>query len=1560
MSSKRAMQAKMAELRAARATGKREYKVQDDTAIFDTVTEEDYKLVVSDRLARDDFIEEDNGVSGYADNGEDHWDNGRDEDEKTSSSEDENEKESARKAKRKAKEEKEKARLKAAEQRRKLKQVVPDGANPYIKPQKNEADAEDFMASLMGNLDDTGPGTSSTTAVATTPAHKPRPVAAKPIKSALYGFKRRAEDDPLAARSNGRMAASSSDAATSDPYSSDPAPDAAPSSDGDAIMKRTRFDIDNLDGDLGDVDKQMDLRDDAMDVDEKPVIKAEASGADEDDDLFIKPKAPVVKPKGLKRQLVNSAGAAATASTPTAKPFGDVKPVLDDSPAGTFGGRPKVQGTDWKLATSELAVASGPLFEDDVNADAEAEPLPVPESLKRKGKHAPKIVVPTVNALEDDGSVRFWWFDYVESATSGNLFLVGKVKARGGRDDGRWVSACVAVTGIKRKLYVLPRKKALDDEGNELDYDDDEEGEGLEFDDVAMDIETKFEEEYGVTGIEITQGYVRRKYAFGIKGVPREETDWVEVKCDFPKPSVRGGESNEIPLDASGERFSHVFGTRNSAFELFVVERKIMGPCWLNIKAPTVTNDGISWTRLELVAHKDSIELFSQDDKSAPQGPPPLTIMSLGLRTVVHLNENKREVVCASTRIWTDCDIDNTTPIAQQPSRATTLVRNLFTPFPTGFEDLARQNSKAGDAILVVKDEDALLNQLLAIMFRHDPDVIVGHDFIAADLDVMIKRMQAMKTDNWSRLGRFRRDRWPKIMPGRNGSILNGRLILDLNSDGSRSIIDSQTWTLTEMCSTHLKIAREDIDLDDTPKFFDNVHSTAKHLMHFVSHCLADTYLQMAVAFKVQALPLTRQLTNLAGNSWNKTLQGQRAERNEYILLHRFNENGYVVPDKIARWEMQEKEKQERKSINKKKKGVKDEVDNEDGVDGLTPKATKVTMTKKKFTGGLVFEPEKGLFDRYVLVMDFNSLYPSIIQEYDIDFSTIDWTVDGAEDIESMPERMPCEGEPQGILPQLIASLVARRRQVKNLMKDKSLSPARYQQYEIAQKALKLTANSMYGCLGFEGSRFYALPLAALTTFKGREILTRTKADAESLDLKVIYGDTDSIFINTNQTERAAAIKIGNEFKKTVNDKYRKLEIDTDAVFERILLLNKKKYAARKVEDDGTITTEIKGLDMKRREYCELSKDASQFVLDKILSGEATETVVEQIHEYLTQLGEDVRAGRIKHEKFVIIKRLGKNPQDYPDAKSLPHVQVALRMKARGQNAKALDVIPYIFCLPENKESAKSAKAENAYHPDEVRKNKLAVDVEVYLHAQVLPPIERLCDPIEGTEKARLAECLGLDTSRYSSSSLDLPEHHFKTLNSQISDAVRFKDVEPLQVRCRVCSNLMIFNGVDKAGGSMLSKSGFFCTNMECLEPLSIPSMAVQLDLQIRNFVSKFYEGWMVCDEPTCGNRTRMMSVYGRVCLVQGCKGQVHFEYNDNHLYTQLLYFDTLFDVERIRSKLLTTATSQEISGILEAQKTSLSQLRSVVTKHLDKNGRRWVSMTSLFSFMSRGGRSLA
>ncbi|GAA5986163.1 hypothetical protein JCM11641_004732 [Rhodosporidiobolus odoratus] len=1544
----------MAALRAARESGKRDYKLKEQEDVYDEVEEDVYRSVVRGRLMEDDFIEEDEGVSGYADNGMDEWDRS------ASENDDEEEKERRKKEKEERKKQREK-QAKAAAKRKATAPEISEGANPYINPNRAKAglplkeQEDDFMASLLGGLEG-----NETVQKTDSPRHTPVPIRRTKqslVKTAVTSAKRHADIDASSFRSSNQFASSSD--LPSDPFSSDPL-GPGPSSDGlDGLSKKARFD-----SSAGQPEEEeygggmdQDFYDDLPPVDplgDSTKDNEDVKMEDDEDDLFVKkPSTAGTKPKGpaQRRQLVNAA--AAKPLKPKPEPVDDARP----STPSFFDTKPKPKGLDWRTATSSLASVAAPLLaisadqqDDSSNFDDEH------KTVIRSG--ALKAPAAQTNALEKDGSLAFWWFDYDEPAP-GTVRLVGKVRVKGetvkvasvfdGRkvekDVPRYVSATVVVKGLKRKLYVLPKTK-VEYYGGEVDEEDsDDEGDDLPFDDVEMGFMDDAKDRWNLQNAACAKDYVERRYAFGIKGVPRTETNWLEVTCDFP-----ANKRNEvdIPIDASGEHYSRVFGSTATPFERFVVDRKIMGPCWLHIKGPKVNKgDAFSWTKFEAEVDHENVAPFAANDSNAPKDVPRLTILSLSSRTVVHLKENKREIVCAAARVWEHIDIDDPTPIQNQGSSSKVFVRNLFTEYPSGFDQHVR-GLKGGPTFALFKAERPMLMQLLDHISRSDPDVIVGHDFSQLDLDVLLNRFKELKIDNWSRIGRLRvkNDKWPVLRNGRNTGLLAGRLLLDLSSDGSKALIDSTTWSLTEMTSTHLDIAREDIDPEDTAKFFDNVHSTAAQLKHFVLHCEADCYFQMALAAKVQALPLTRQLTNLAGNAWNRTLAGNRAERNEFILLHRFNETGFIVPDKIASWEKKAQIAKADKSSKSKKRAATGDDE------------PKVEIKREKFKGGLVFEPEKGLWDRYVLVMDYNSLYPSIIQEFDIDFSTIDWTADDAEDLEKMPERAPCEGEPQGILPQLIASLVARRRIVKGLMKDKSATQAKLMQYDITQKALKLTANSMYGCLGYEGSRFYARPLAALTTFKGREILTRTKADAESMSLNVIYGDTDSVMINTNQTDYAAALKIGEEFKRLINDKYKKLEIDRDAVFERMLLLNKKKYAARNVEDDGkggpgAVTTEIKGLDMKRREFSKLSKDASKDVLDKILSAQATEIVIEEIHEYLVNLGESVRKGLKPLDDYIIYKRLGKNPEDYPDAKSLPHVQVALKMKAKGQSAKSGDVIPYIFCKPTNGESTKTAQAANAHHPDDVRRqgSTLQIDFEVYLSTQVLPPIERLCEHIDGTEKARLAECLGLDVTRYKSS-LDVPEREFKTLQSQVSEAQRFADCERFRVRCRTCGTEALFDGISENKAELLSKNGLFCSNIECQSPLSAPSLAIQLDLQIRAFIAKFYEAWMVCDEQTCGNRTRMMSVYGKKCLIAGCRGGMHFEYSDAKLYDQLLYFDTILDSEKALLKAAGTPQQDDIVARVQCNRSSLDALRKVVTKHLEKNGRRWVSMESLFSFM--------
>ncbi|KAG6896542.1 hypothetical protein C0992_007538 [Termitomyces sp. T32_za158] len=1149
-----------------------------------------------------------------------------------------------------------------------------------------------------------------------------------------------------------------------------------------------------------------------------------------------------------------------------------------------------------------------------------------------------------ISALETDGSLRFFWLDYLEH--EGKLYFVGKIKDK---TSGAWVSCCVTVEGVQRNLFVLPRERRVegDEDGNMHETD---------IMPSTQDVHADFEMIRKQIGVKSWKGkFVKRKYAFGEKEVPRGESQWLKVVYGFDGKrsmliqyhNADYHEDPQIPSNACSPNIAQILGANTSAFELLVLKRKIMGPCWLEIKNPHIDNKGVSWCKLEAtVSDPKDINPFLETDPDAPREMPPLTVLSLSVRTIVNHQENKREIVCTTARIWHHINIDDATPPEQLPCTVHTFVRPLDR-FPLNFETQARANSKG--FISPIKNERMLLSSLLMTLHKADPDVIIGHEFLGVSLDVLLHRMRDLKVDHWSRIGRFRRSRWPNIgKQGSNLKFLSGRMLCDLASDGAKSMISSTTWSMTEMCKTHLRSDRQDIDPDDTASYFDGSLSTSGRLLTFVRHCELDAHYQMAIASKVQILPLTRQLTNLAGNSWNKTLNGGRAERNEYILLHEFHRLKYICPDKT--WGK------------KATAGLKRELQDDD------TEGTKTNGKRDKYKGGLVFEPKRGLWDRFVLVMDFNSLYPSIIQEYNIDFTTVESVTDDENGEEKIPEP-PSSDVPQGVLPRLIATLVNRRRQVKSLMKDRTASPAQLLQWDIKQQALKLTANSMYGCLGFEYSRFYARPLAALTTFKGREILTHTRELAESMELDVVYGDTDSVFVNSNVTELSEALRISAEFKKAVNERYKLLEIDLDGVFQRLLLLQKKKYAAIKVEDGSRTSTEVKGLDMKRREYSALSKNVSQYVLNQILSGEATEDVIENIHEYLQTVSGNVREGKIKIDDFIIFKRLGKAPEDYPDAKSQPHVQVALRMKAKGGTSRAGDVIPYVFCLEEGKEMAKTGQAERAKHPDEVRRagSELKIgqsagslleqgclidsapDFEYYLTHQVLPPIERLCEPIEGTDRARLAECLGLDPAKYRTSIGGSDDRAFSSLDSQMSDAERFKDCQAFIA-------------------SIIHDAGPSCP--ACQKSISLGSLTMQLETQIRGLISRYYEGWTECNDRTCGYRTRMMGVYGRRCLRPGCQGTVAFEvsfdycncsgklnpfkYSDTQLYNQLRYFSSLFDGDAaIKASKGSSLKEQEaLKELVRTNAGHLQPLMDCVERYLDQCGRRWVDLSGIFSLV--------
>lgn len=1144
--------------------------------------------------------------------------------------------------------------------------------------------------------------------------------------------------------------------------------------------------------------------------------------------------------------------------------------------------------------------------------------------------------------IVDNGeSFKFFWLDYFEVDHS--LLLFGKTLSQ----DGNLVSGVVQVNGINKELYFLPREKRLG-------YEDIPGDDHLTVMDVHEEVIPLLLNQYGLDNIKAKPE--TKKYAFEVPGIPKE-AEYLKVLLPYKTPQNK---NLVMPQDIEGETFCRVFGTNKNMFESFVLERNIKGPCWLEVSQGDFSViQNTSHCQVEVAVTSPRFICALNDSKMKL---PPLTMTSISIQTFMNSKQNKQEV--ASISLATYRNVPQDQPISQhtKPDELCTLIRPINSvAVPPGLAQLAHKQSFP---LRTFPNEKAMLNCAAALVKNIDPDVFLGHRMENISLEVLVHRMHDLKVTTWSTFGRRNRKAWPERFgrssnSGSNNALLirevfQGRLLCDIANELGQSITPKcQSWDLPEMYEVVCHTKRTFVDVNfQNSRYSDD----ANFMLMALRENAQNATITAEIGFATQILSLSKQLTNLAGNAWAHTLHGTRAGRNEFILLHEFNGNNYIVPDKEYA----------------SQRGSHQHSRNETEEEG----STTVSNKKAKFQGGLVFEPEKGLHKHYILVMDFNSLYPSIIQEFNICFTTVNrdsynLTHDEENDMPSMPDKE----SRQGVLPRLLNTLVSRRREVKKLLADPKNTVEERTQYDIKQQALKLTANSMYGCLGYVHSRFYAKPLAMLVTNKGREILMDTRQLAESIGLRVIYGDTDSVMIDTGVDSFAEAMKIGNDFKLHVNERYKLLEIDVDNIFKRLLLHAKKKYAAVNAAIDKKTgqevhALEVKGLDMRRREYCQLSKDISTYVLEKILSDADPEQSLNEVYSYLEHMAQKIKTNDIPVDRFRINTRLSKDPMNYPNGKLMPPVQVALKLREKGKVVKAGAVLTFVITAPSS-ENDHSTVAERA-RPIQDFLNKgsdLRPDAEFYLEKQIFSPVERLIERIEGVDMIRLAKALNIDTRKYEMRlKNESNPAQIAPLESKISDAERFYQCDFLVLECK-CGSRFRFGGIIASNKYRVTFNGINC--LTCGFDFPLLRITSQLEVTIRAHIALYYAGWLVCDDPACGVTTRQISVYGKRCIglsgkAHSCKGVMGYRYTSKALYNQLLYFNSIFDVDLAKKNQLKPIYDElydkntprqippgQIEALAEQNRQLFGDCRNLVLKYLNDCGRRYVDMGSIFDFMN-------
>src|SRR3989454_6465301 len=234
--------------------------------------------------------------------------------------------------------------------------------------------------------------------------------------------------------------------------------------------------------------------------------------------------------------------------------------------------------------------------------------------------------------------------------------------------------------------------------------------------------------------------------------------------------------------------------------------------------------------------------------------------------------------------------------------------------------------------------------------------------------------------------------------------------------------------------------------------------------------------------------------------------------------------------------------------------------------------SSQAIIKGKKYKGGLVIEPKPGVyFD--VSVLDFASLYPSLIKVQNLSYETVNCPHEECK-TSVVPDttHWVCTRR-KGISSLVIGSLRDLRvNHYKPLARDPSLSRDDRELYNIVSQGLKVILNASYGVTGFETFAFYCLPVAEATAALGRYAITKTIEKCGELGISVIYGDTDSIFLQSPSKDQVIAVTLWAENELGI-------ELDLDKNYRYIAFSSRKKNYFG-VLPDGT--PDIKGLTGKK------------------------------------------------------------------------------------------------------------------------------------------------------------------------------------------------------------------------------------------------------------------------------------------------------------------------------------------------------------------------------------------
>ncbi|MFK9005268.1 DNA polymerase II [Pseudomonas pergaminensis] len=504
-----------------------------------------------------------------------------------------------------------------------------------------------------------------------------------------------------------------------------------------------------------------------------------------------------------------------------------------------------------------------------------------------------------------------------------------------------------------------------------------------------------------------------------------------------------------------------------------------------------------------------------------------------------------------------------------------------------------------------------LLERLNAWLARHDPDAIIGWNVVQFDLRVLHEHAQRLNVPLM--LGRGEEPMAWREHGSRNHyfAAAAGRLIID-----GIEALRSATWSFESFSLENVAqtLLGEGKDISTPYQRMDEINRMfAEDKPALARYNLKDCELVTRIFAKTELLKFLLERASVTGLPADRNGGSVAAFTHLYMpLMHR---QGFVAPN----------------------------------LGDKPPQASP---------GGFVMDSRPGLYES-VLVLDYKSLYPSIIRSFLIDPVGLIEGLKHPDDSESVEGfRGARFSRTRHCLP----SIVARVSEGREVAKREHNAPL--------SQALKIIMNAFYGVLGSSGCRFFDTRLASSITMRGHQIMRQTRELVEAQGYEVIYGDTDSTFVWLGSAHaQEDASRIGRGLVQHVNDWWREhlhtafglqsaLELQYETHFTRFLMPtirgaeegSKKRYAGLVVRSDGSEEMVYKGLETVRSDWSPLARRFQQELYQRIFHRQPHQ---DYIRDYVRR----TLSGEFD-ELLIYRKRLRRRLDDY-ERNVPPHVRAA-------------------------------------------------------------------------------------------------------------------------------------------------------------------------------------------------------------------------------------------------------------------------------------------------------------